>query len=157
MTFLNNDDMQIEAPDPTYYPATGWAKQLLTFDGNLSQEFDLSIFPWDLDNYSLMIVANMESGGNQAVRLFWQSGRNIIDSTPLFLDNQLTEYDLVEEFNTLVRLPSLTNGDSMWGPYNTVQFQFFLKRNATFYMVKICMIVFFLNVISWVGVSVLLF
>ena len=142
---VNNDDMVIQAGTPTYYPQSGSAKMVYTIDGNSSQEYDLRFFPWDIDDYRLMIVAGHTS---QEVRLFWQGGRDIVNCTPKYLNRQLTEYNLVEDLNKLTRLPFIES-NNLWGRYNGVQFIFHLKRNTRYYLIKILLIVLFLNVISW--------
>jgi hypothetical protein len=151
LAFLNNDELTVDKSPATYFPESGWAKMMVTFDGHCSQEYNLRTFPWDFNHYALMLVVDMGTkGGNKLTRLFWQENRNIVLSTPLYLDKQLTEYDLVEELNALSRLPFRTDGgNQLWGRYNTIHFRFHLKRNTWYYLTKICMVVLFLNIISW--------
>ena len=130
---------------PSYYPQSGSAKMVYTIDGNVSQEYDLRYFPFDIDDYRLMIVAGNNS---KEVRLFWQTNRDLVQVTPKYLNRQLTEYNLVADLNQLTRLPYIES-NNLWGKYNGVQFIFHLKRNTRYYLVKILLIVFFLNVISW--------
>jgi hypothetical protein len=149
ISFLNHDSMEIIHQDPTYFPSTGWAKMTVSFDGHCSQEFNLRTFPWDFGGYSLLIVADMGArSGNKLTRLYWQESRDVIATTPKYLENQLTEYDLVEQFNQLNRLPFLQD-NTLWGRHNTMHFQFFLLRNTWYYMMKICLVILFFNMISW--------
>ena len=46
---LNNDKLVEDRGNPVFFPSTGEVRQLVTFDGNASNEMDLAHFPWDFD------------------------------------------------------------------------------------------------------------
>ena len=106
-----------------------------------------------LHGYSIFLFffykhTHVPGNNSKEVRLFWQTNRDLVQVTPKYLNRQLTEYNLVADLNQLTRLPYIES-NNLWGKYNGVQFIFHLKRNTRYYLVKILLIVFFLNVISW--------
>ena len=146
LTFLNDDSLELSSPTPTFYPHTGMVRQVVTVDGLVSQDFDLRVFPWDVNDVSFLIVANLHE--KNTVRLFWNDQRDIRQATPKYLNERLTEWNQMEEMNSLQRLP-YSEHNQFYGKYNGVQFTMVLGRNIWYYVVKILSIVVMLNIISW--------
>ena len=146
LSFLNDDSLEISAPTPTFYPHTGIVRQIVTIDGLISQDFNLRIFPWDVSDVSFHIVANLNETGT--VRLFWDNRRDIVRATPKYINETLTEWHCLEEYNSLQRL-AYSKHNHLYGKYNGVQFTVVLARNIWYYVVKILSIVVILNIISW--------
>ena len=91
------------------FSSSSSSSQIIVMDGNISNEMELHYFPWDWDDVNLIMVAEMDTF-DRNVRLFWQESRVINNITPAFLDNQLTEWNLYPNFNTLMRLPKFPGG-----------------------------------------------
>jgi hypothetical protein len=144
--FLNNDGLTAESEKCHFYPETGDVKMILVMDGNMSNEMSLRRFPWDFDDVNLLIVSEMDTFDRNC-RLFWQSARDIKQSTPKFLDRQLSEWKLDHDLNFLHRLPKIPGG--MVGPYNGLEFKFHLEREEGFYVVKILSIIAMLTAMSF--------
>ena len=123
--FLNNDGLSMESSKSHFYPLTGDVKHIVVMDGNMSNEMSLHRFPWDFDDVNLLLVCEMDTFDRNC-RLFWQSARDIKQSTPAFLDRQLSEWKLDHDLNFLHRMPQIPGG--MVGPFNGLEFKFHLER-----------------------------
>ena len=146
LSFLNDDSLSISPQAPTFYPHTGMVRQIVAVDGCISQDFDLRVFPWDANDISFQMVANLNE--TRTVRLFWDNARDIAGVTPKVVNQRLTEWNLLEQMNSLHRVPSYRH-NRLYGKYNAVQFSIVLTRNVSFFIVKIILIVVMLNIISW--------
>ncbi len=146
IAFLNNDKLNRIENDPTFYPESGEVRQVVTMDGRMSNEMDLLHFPWDFDNVSLLMVAEMDTA-DRNVRLFWQSARNIETSTPQYLDAQLPEWRLDPALNSMNRLPAVPGG--LIGHFNGIEFSFYLQRHVGYFLIKILSVVGMLTSLSW--------
>jgi hypothetical protein len=144
--FLNNDGLSMESSKSHFYPLTGDVKHIVVMDGNMSNEMSLHRFPWDFDDVNLLLVCEMDTFDRNC-RLFWQSARDIKQSTPAFLDRQLSEWKLDHDLNFLHRMPQIPGG--MVGPFNGLEFKFHLEREEGFYVIKILSIIFMLTAMSF--------
>ena len=146
ISFLNNDMLVEQKSEPTFFPETGEIKQIIVMDGNMSNEMSLKYFPWDFDDVNLLLVADMDTF-DRNVRLFWQESRKIESVTPEFLNNQLTEWNLDAEYNSLGRLPEIPGG--VLGNYNGIVLKYYMERVEGFYLIKILSIIAMLTAMSW--------
>eukprot|EP00505_MAST-04D_sp_SCG-Rhode-Island_P004388 Stramenopile-MAST_4_protein_4388 len=90
MDILNADEMNKTSHVPWFFPEEGLVRQVIEFEGTVSNEANFYDFPFETDKIAIIVVSEIDTG-DENVHMSYMEGKTVRDICPDFLDRQVTD------------------------------------------------------------------
>ena len=152
MDILNADEMNKTSHVPWFFPEEGLVRQVIEFEGTVSNEANFYDFPFETDKIAIIVVSEIDTG-DENVHVSYMEGKTVRDICPDFLDRQVTEFKIHQNMVNVRRLTTPDNHGrrlNIYGAFTAIEFSIQVTRHYWYYLWKIMLILTLLCIISWV-------